>query len=1167
MGHLPARLNALFVVLALAILVGCQGFSSGKSNIVQNPGVLSASPTSVTFGNVQTGTPQTQSVILANTGGSSLNVTQLTVTGSGFSTSGLVLPMTLAAGEGASFSVVFGPQTTGAVTGNLAFDNDASATPLNIAVTGTGVSSGGGGGGGITESPTSFNFGTVQDGTSQSQNETITNAGNQSFTISQANFSGTGYSYTGLTLPLTIGPNQSSTFAVVFKPTTAGGDNGTLSLTISGSATTIDLSLSGVGVPPATLSPSPASQTFTSVQVGQSQAQTETVQNTGGENATISQVTVAGTGFSISGITTPVTLTPGQSTSFSVTFAPKSAGSASGSVTITSNASNPSLSIALSGTAVTAGTLTGNPSSFSFGNVQDGTSQSQTETLKNTGGENLTISQATISGAGFSYTGLTLPLTLTPNQSTTFAVVFAPTTAGAVSGNLAFTVGGATALNLALSGTGVTAATLTATPASFTFTNVTVGQSSSQTETVKNTGGENATISAVAVSGTGFSISGITTPVTLTPGQSTSFSVTFAPKSAGSASGTVTVTSNASNPSLSIGLSGTAATAGALTGNPASFSFGNVQDGTSQSQTETLKNTGGENLTITQATISGAGFSYTGLTLPLTLTPNQSTTFAVVFAPTTAGAVSGNLAFTVGGATALTLTLSGTGVTPATLTATPTSFTFTNVTVGQSSSQTETVKNTGGEDATISAVAVSGTGFSISGITTPVTLTAGQSTSFSVTFAPKSAGSASGTVTVTSNASNPSLSIALSGTAATAGALTGNPTSFSFGNVQDGTSQSQTETLKNTGGENLTITQATISGAGFSYTGLTLPLTLTPNQSTTFAVVFAPTTAGAVSGNLAFTVGGATALTLTLSGTGVTPATLTATPASFTFTNVTVGQSSSQTETVKNTGGENATISQVTVAGTGFSISGITTPVTLTPGQSTSFSVTFSPTSAGSSSGSVMIDSNATDPALSAALSGTAVAQTQGTLTVSAVNVGSVVVGTSGTQTGTLSVTGANISVTSVSLSGSNASEFAITGLTFPVSVTTTTPVTFTVKFTPGSSGGASASASFVSTAANTPTAGALSGTGTPAPVHTVSLTWTGSTTSGITSYNVYRALFQSNACGSYTNIGTTASTVTAFTDSGPLTDGTTYCYATTAVDANGESAYSNIIQAAIPAP
>jgi fibronectin type 3 domain-containing protein len=122
------------------------------------------------------------------------------------------------------------------------------------------------------------------------------------------------------------------------------------------------------------------------------------------------------------------------------------------------------------------------------------------------------------------------------------------------------------------------------------------------------------------------------------------------------------------------------------------------------------------------------------------------------------------------------------------------------------------------------------------------------------------------------------------------------------------------------------------------------------------------------------------------------------------------------------------------------------------------------------------------------------------------------------------------------------------------------------VKFTPSSSGAASATASFASNATNTPNTASLTGTGTAAPVHSVSLTWTASTTTGITSYNVYRAVYASSVCGSYSNIGSTASTVTAYIDS-VVTDGTTYCYATTAVDSGGESAYSNVVQAAIPAP
>ena len=93
-----------------------------------------------------------------------------------------------------------------------------------------------------------------------------------------------------------------------------------------------------------------------------------------------------------------------------------------------------------------------------------------------------------------------------------------------------------------------------------------------------------------------------------------------------------------------------------------------------------------------------------------------------------------------------------------------------------------------------------------------------------------------------------------------------------------------------------------------------------------------------------------------------------------------------------------------------------------------------------------------------------------------------------------------------------------------------------------------------------------MTGSGSPQPVHTVSLTWNASQTGGITSYNVYRTTYVSNACGSYSNIGSTSGSTLTYTD-GSVTDGTTYCYATTAVDPQGESGYSNIAQAIIPPP
>jgi hypothetical protein len=486
------------------------------------------------------------------------------------------------------------------------------------------------------------------------------------------------------------------------------------------------------------------------------------------------------------------------------------------------------------------------------------------------------------------------------------------------------------------------------------------------------------------------------------------------------------------------------------------------------------------------------------------------------------------------------------------------------VQIGTSQSQSETLTNTGGSTLTITQAVFTGSGLSATGLNLPVSLAAAQSVTFSIVFNPQATGSVSGNLAVSDDASSSPLNIAISGTGVAAGSLTTSPTSFSFGTVQVGSSQTQTETLTNSGSQNLTVSQATVTGAGFSYSGLNLPLTLAPNQSATFGVVFAPTTAGAGNGSLALTVGGASnAINLALSGTGVTPATLSATPASLTFGNVQTGQNSTQTETVQNTGGSNATISLVTASGAGFSISGLSTPLTLIPGQSASFNVIFAPGSTGNFSGSVGVTSNASNPSLTISLSGSGTAQSSGQLSVSptTISVGSVTVGTSGTQTGTLNATGASVTVSAVSV---GSSEFAISGLAFPVTIPAGQSANFTVTFSPQASGLASVSASFTSNASNSPATATVTGTGVAAPVHTVNLSWTASTSPNVVGYNVYRS---AGTTGNYTQINTALVATTTYVDTS-VTDGQTYYYETTAVNSdNEESSRSTSVQAVIPAP
>jgi hypothetical protein len=103
--------------------------------------VLAASPASIDFGSVVVGGSGSQAATLTVTGVGSTTISQATVSGTGVSISGLTLPLSLAVGQSANFAVTFAPPATGTMTGNLVLTSDALDSPVNIALSGTGVTS------------------------------------------------------------------------------------------------------------------------------------------------------------------------------------------------------------------------------------------------------------------------------------------------------------------------------------------------------------------------------------------------------------------------------------------------------------------------------------------------------------------------------------------------------------------------------------------------------------------------------------------------------------------------------------------------------------------------------------------------------------------------------------------------------------------------------------------------------------------------------------------------------------------------------------------------------------------------------------------------------------------------------------------------------------------
>ncbi len=124
---------------------GCSGVVKGSGG-APAPGPsptpapsISVAPSSIAFGNVAVGVSNTQTVTVSNGGNANLIITQATVTGAGFSLSGITVPLTVAAGTSSNFNVAFAPTTTGSVSGTLSLTSNAAGSPTSVPVSGAGA--------------------------------------------------------------------------------------------------------------------------------------------------------------------------------------------------------------------------------------------------------------------------------------------------------------------------------------------------------------------------------------------------------------------------------------------------------------------------------------------------------------------------------------------------------------------------------------------------------------------------------------------------------------------------------------------------------------------------------------------------------------------------------------------------------------------------------------------------------------------------------------------------------------------------------------------------------------------------------------------------------------------------------------------------------------------
>jgi hypothetical protein len=896
-----------------------------------------------------------------------------------------------------SVSVTFTPTATGAQNGTITFTDNATGSPQVVNITGSGVATAPT----ITTSPSGLAF-TPQLIAATSSPQTVTVSNTTASPVTGVSFAITGdFAFSTNSCGTTINANSSCSFGVTFKPTASGTRTGTVTITETSPSGTQKVNLAGFGV---TSSLSVVlrenSLTFPDQVMGTTSGnQNITLTNTGTAPVTVSNVSVTGTEFAITPNCT--TLGPNSSCTVGVTFTPSAAGNRTATVTITDNAPGSPRNITVSGKGLTPvqGIAVSTPTMVFANQVVTTSSINQQNLIvTNTGNAQVTISSVALSGTNSADYSISnscpiSPSTLPPGPSgntCTVGVTFTPTAAGTRTATIKITDSSPTSPHtITLTGTGVTATkTVAVTPTAVKFDPQIVGTSSgfTQTVTVFNTGTFTVTFTSVTVTGA-FSLSngcvGGLAPGTLVTPSSCAIQLQFTPTVAGNATGTLTITDNATGSPQKVTLTGTGiASTQSISLSQNSVVFDQEVVGTASPQMVVYYyNQSNVAVNITNVVLTGADYSMTNACSG-SIGANTFCTIKITFKPTAAGTRTGTVVITDSApGSPRTINLSGTGVAAAAPAATlsPTSLTFGNQTEGTTSApQTITLTNTGETSLTVTGITITGTNASDFAQTNncPASLVAGFSCAIAVTFSPSGTGARSATLNVADSAAGSPQTAALSGTGlpGSVPAVTLTPPSLTFSNVPvNTTSAPQTSTLKNTGAAALTITNIAVTGGisgDFAQTN-NCPASVAVGGTCTINVTFTPSSVIDQTAAVTITDNAPTSpQSLNLAGNGTAPAVnLSAT--TLTFASQTVGTTSAaKTVTLENVGNLALTISGIVASGD-FHVVSNTCPASLGPGLTCTFGVTFKPTATGARTGLVTITDNAGDSPQFISLSGT----------------------------------------------------------------------------------------------------------------------------------------------------------------------------------------------------
>ncbi|MBK9248287.1 MAG: choice-of-anchor D domain-containing protein [Ignavibacteria bacterium] len=630
-----------------AAVTMASGVTTVRATSTASP-IFSANHYQVTYGNVANFTSKIDTVIVTNTGGADLVITNVTSSNSVFSvntTSGTITP-----GGTKQFMITYSPLSNGYQTSNIIFSHNAAKPRDTIAVNGNGNSPI------ATVTPSTINFGSVVSGLNKKDSVTVSNSGSANLVVTSITSSNSYFAVTPATG--TIAPGASMKFYILYSPLTDGAQAGKLIFNHNAIKPKDTVSVSGNGLAPKFLA-NVSSVNFGNVRKGIQKTDSVIISNTGTSNLLITSVTSSNVVFAVT--PTNATIIPGGTLKYYFTYAPLADGLLTGSIVFTHNAANPKDTITVSGTGISS-KFAVTPMEVNFGDVVNGTTKTETVTVTNSGTADLIISSFVSTNTTFTLTALNA--TIAPGASRIFNVTFTPLVSGIQDGWIRFNVNSTTTKDsIHVTGTGIgnpVFASFSVNPLSLVFGSVVSGTTKKDSIVVTNSGTANLIILSAKSSNKFYTID-LGTGV-VEAGTSRKFYVNFSPLSMSVQNGYIAFHHNATNPRDTLYLAGNSSGSDLspkFTVNRSNLDFGNVRVKTTKQLSVYVTNTGVSDLIISDIASSSPFYSITPIIG--TIVPNASQEFFITFAPQVQGKVSANIDFDHNVGNSI-ITVTGTGI-------------------------------------------------------------------------------------------------------------------------------------------------------------------------------------------------------------------------------------------------------------------------------------------------------------------------------------------------------------------------------------------------------------------------------------------------------------------------------------------------------------------------